>query len=97
MKCSHCNHNLPDDCDFCIYCGTKIENTTEVISTADKTQPTIKISEEHQDTQDEIKNLNELKKQIKEKQKEQKTLCVLLKSKSAHNGRPQERLRKKVV
>ena len=27
MICNKCNHNIPDDSEFCLYCGSKIENT----------------------------------------------------------------------
>ena len=25
MICNKCNHNLPDDSEFCQYCGNKVE------------------------------------------------------------------------
>lgn len=32
MICNKCNHKLPDDSEFCQYCGSKIENVESVIS-----------------------------------------------------------------
>ena len=29
MKCTKCNHTLPDDSEFCQYCGARIEKTAE--------------------------------------------------------------------
>lgn len=39
MKCSYCNHQLPDDSEFCQYCGNKLDkesNTTETTNEAPK-------------------------------------------------------------
>ena len=32
MKCIHCNHNLPDDSEFCQYCGRKVDLVPDVIA-----------------------------------------------------------------
>ena len=42
MKCTKCNHTLPDDSEFCQYCGTRIEKTAAPV--AEKEEPTVVVA-----------------------------------------------------
>lgn len=41
MKCTKCNHSLPDDSEFCQYCGSRIEKivVTPVVETREEPAP----------------------------------------------------------
>ena len=34
MVCNKCNHKLPDDSEFCQYCGAKIEPITDEVDSS---------------------------------------------------------------
>ena len=39
MICSKCNHNLPDDSEFCQYCGSKIQKVTNITDNTPAVSP----------------------------------------------------------
>ncbi len=39
MICNNCKHKLPEDSEFCQYCGSKIENTKVTETTTDTAEP----------------------------------------------------------
>ena len=52
MICNKCNHKLPDDSEFCQYCGNRIEKEEEVqqVDTIEEVKDEIVSSEEHTET-----------------------------------------------
>ncbi len=65
MTCYNCGHLLPDDSEFCQYCGKRIEKQTSIQENAtpkEELNPVIKIQ-----TEEAVKNLKENKKAKKSK------------------------------
>lgn len=62
MKCIHCNHKLPDDSEFCQYCGNKIEvhitdgTTNESTDIVKKNTTDIRTTNEAKEVYDELED-----------------------------------------
>ncbi len=74
MKCYNCGHLLPEESEFCQYCGVKIEEIDNVLGKTEVEQKSIKLDDEQVDillSGDNVENINPKK----EKNNTKKSFC----------------------